>query len=114
MDDRRPRGSLPLLLSTAGLIGGVAGYAIRSSQWMRPVAPRTALSDPIVERAIALYGHGKISLDRVRKSNDINVVYLPTMTCVGFNPLPGTVGGGDTVCLDKSGQRIVLAYMNGQ
>jgi hypothetical protein len=50
----------------------------------------------------------------VRKSNSINVVYLPTMTCVGFNLLPGSVGGDDTVCLNKSGQRIVLTYMDGQ
>jgi hypothetical protein len=80
---------------------------------MRPVAPRTALRhDPLVERALDLYGHGKLSREAIRKSNDLNVVYLPNMTCVGFNLLPGAAGGDDTMCLDKSG-KVVLTYRDG-
>jgi hypothetical protein len=52
--------------------------------------------------------------EEIRQSNDINVVYLPTMTCVGFNLLPGTAGGDDTICLDKSGQEVVLKYRDGE
>ena len=113
MQDLHLRGRLPLLLGAAGLLGMVIGYMVRSSEWMRPTAPRTAFRDPVVDRALDIYGHGKLSREAIRKSYDINVVYLPTMTCVGFNLLPGTAGGDDTMCLDKSGQRVVLKYRDG-
>jgi hypothetical protein len=80
---------------------------------MRPVAPRTAFNDPIVDKALDIYGNGKLSRESIRKSSDLNVVYLPTMTFVGFNVLPGAAGGDDTICLDKSGQRVVLKYRDG-
>jgi hypothetical protein len=101
------------MLGAAGLVGCVVGYAVRSTEWMRAVAPRTAFRDPIVDKALDIYGHGKVSRERLRKSYDLNVVYLPSMTCVGFNLLPGTAGGDDTICLDKSGKRVVLTYTNG-
>ena len=104
---------MQIMLGAAGLVGCVVGYAVRSAEWMRPVAPRTAFTDPIVDKALDIYGHGKLSRDAVRKSRDVNVVYLPSMTCVGFNLLPGTAGGDDTICLDKSGTRVVLAYRDG-
>lgn len=66
-----------------------------------------------MNKALDIYGHGKVSREDLRKSFDLNVVYLPTMTCVGFNLLPGTAGGSDTMCFDKSGQRVVLKYRNG-
>ena len=113
MKEPNLRASLPLLLGLAGLIGAVIGYAVRSSEWMRPVAPRTAFrDDPIVEKALDVYGHGKLSREAILKSNDLNVVYLPNMTCVGFNLLPGTAGGDDTMCLDKTG-KVVLTYRDG-
>lgn len=113
MENRPFMHGLPILLGAAALIGGVVGYAIRSSEWTRPVAPRTAFGDPIVDKALDIYGHGKLSREAIRRSHDLNIVYLPTMTCVGFNLLPGTAGGDDTMCLDKSGQHVVLTYRNG-
>jgi hypothetical protein len=113
MENRLSKRTLPILLVGAGLIGGVVGYTVRSSEWMRPIAPRTAFRDPIVDKALDIYGHGKVSREEIRRSNDINVVYLPTMTCVGFNLLPGTLGGDDTMCFDPSGQRVVLQHRNG-
>ena len=113
MENRPFAHSLPILLGAAALIGGVVGYAIRSSEWMRPVAPRTAFGDPIVAKALDIYGHGKLSRGAIRKSYDLNVVYFQAKTCVGFNVLPGTAGGDDTMCLDKSGQHVVLTYRSG-
>jgi len=113
MENRPLKHALPILLGAAGLIGGVVGYAIRSSEWIRPVAPRTASNDRIVDKALDIYGHGKLSREGIRRSYDLNVVYLPNMTCVGFNLLPGTAGGDDTMCLDKSGQHVVLTYRDG-
>ena len=69
--------------------------------------------EPIVDKAQDIYGHGKVSREDLRGSYDINIVYLPQMTCVGFNLRPGTAGGDDTLCLDKAGQRVVLHYTNG-
>src|SRR4051812_13610378 len=69
--------------------------------------------EAIVNKALDIYGHGKVSREDLRKSFDINVVYLPTMTCVGFNLLPGTAGGDETMCFDKSGQNVVITYRNG-
>lgn len=69
--------------------------------------------DPIIDKALDFYGHGKLSRVAIRKSYDLNVVYLPTMTCVGFNLLPGTAGGDDTLCLDETG-KVVLTYTNGE
>src|SRR4051794_2944474 len=68
--------------------------------------------EPIVNRALDIYGHGKVSRAALRRSYDINVVYLPTMTCVGFNLRQTTAGGDDTMCFDKSG-KLVLTYTNG-
>lgn len=72
-----------------------------------------ASDDQIINKALDIYGHGKVSRENLRKSYDLNVVYLPQMTCVGFNLRPGTAGGDDTLCLDKAGQRVVLQYTNG-
>jgi hypothetical protein len=69
--------------------------------------------EPIVSKALDIYGRGKLSHAELLKSNDINVVYLPTMTCVAFNVLPGSAGGDDTMCFDRSGQRVVLTYRAG-
>jgi hypothetical protein len=72
-----------------------------------------ASDEQIVNKALDIYGHGKVSREDLRRSYDINVVYLPQMTCVGFNLKPGTAGGDDALCLDKAGQRVVLQYTNG-
>ena len=70
------------------------------------------LHDPIVERALQLYGKGRITPEQLRKTFEISVVYLPNMTCVGFNLKSGTLGGDETWCFDKSGRKI-LSYVNG-
>lgn len=67
----------------------------------------------IVNHALDVYGNGKISRNELLASNIISVVYLPKMTCVGFNLKPGTAGGDDTLCFDKDG-RMVLSYRDGQ
>jgi len=69
--------------------------------------------EAIVNKALDFYSHGKVSRESLRKTHDINVVYLPEMTCVGLNLKARSAGGDDTVCLDKSGQRVVLQYTNG-
>jgi hypothetical protein len=103
------------LVLGAAVIGGIVGYAVRTIQWTGSPARSSirASEEPIVNKALDIYGHGKISRKDLRKSFDLNVVYLPSMTCVGFNLLPGTLGGDDTICFDKSGQRVVLKYRNG-
>ena len=66
----------------------------------------------IVNRALDVYGKGKVDRDQLRRSFDIAVVYLPKMTCVGFNVKAGTAGGDETLCFDKTG-REVISYSNG-
>jgi hypothetical protein len=68
--------------------------------------------DPIVNKALDIYGKGKISRAHLRAEYDINIVYLPKMTCVGLNLRPGTVGGDTTMCFDKSG-RFLGYYIDG-
>jgi hypothetical protein len=100
---------LPLLLVGVAAIAACLGYAF-GSRWVRP-SPcfHATANDPVVDRALDLYGHKKVSRSALRKSLDINVVYLADMTCVGLTDLPGTADGGtDTWCFDKSGQRVVL------
>lgn len=67
----------------------------------------------IVNHALDVYGDGKMSRQELLSSNYISVVYLPKMTCVGFNLRPGTAGGDDTLCFDENGRK-VLSYRNGQ
>ena len=71
-----------------------------------------ASEEAIVNKALDIYGHGKVSREELRRSYDINVVHLSTMTCVGFNLRPGTAGGDDTMCFDRS-DNLVLTYTNG-
>ena len=82
------------------------------SRSANPTHVRTT-DEPVVNKALDIYGHGKVSREDLRRSFDINVVYLPQMTCVGLNLKPGTAGGDDTICLDKAGQHVVLQYTNG-
>jgi hypothetical protein len=102
----------PLIIGAVAA-AAVSGYLIGSSKYVRP-APCYAgpLNDPIVNKALDLYGNGVMSREEVRTSVDVNVVHLRDMTCVGFNLLPGTAGGSDTMCLDHSGKR-VLSYRTG-
>ena len=104
------------MVAGAATIGGVLGYGIGEYHRWHTSEPSfiSPSAEPIVNRALDIYGHGKVSREGLRRSYDINVVYLPTMTCVGFNLLPQTLGGGDTMCLDKSGQRVVQWYHNGE
>ena len=68
--------------------------------------------EAIVNKALDIYGKGKVSRADLLKTYYINVVYLPTMTCVGFNLRPGTLGGDETMCFDEHGKQIV-SYRNG-
>jgi hypothetical protein len=78
--------------------------------------PSCAIRDSdraIVNRALDAYGKGKISRETVLGSSNVQVVYLPHMTCIGFNLKHGTVGGDETLCFDDDGRQ-VLSYTNGQ
>jgi hypothetical protein len=58
------------------------------------------------------FRHGKSSREALRRRYHINVVYLPTMACVGFNLMPPALGGDQTMCFDKTG-KLVLTYRDG-
>jgi hypothetical protein len=78
----------------------------------QPAPESRTPDDPIVNKALDIYGKGKVSRSDLLRSYDVNVVYLPNMTCVGLNLRPGTAGGDDTMCFDKS-EKLVLTYVNG-
>lgn len=99
----------PLFVAIAAVALAV-GYAIGNQQSRQ--SHIRGSDEALVNRALDIYGHGKVSREDLRKSYDIAVVYLPEMTCVGFNLKPGTAGGDDTMCLDGSG-RVVAFYTNG-
>ncbi len=98
------------LLMAAAAVALATGYSIGDRQPRQPLI--RASDEPLVNRALDIYGHGKVSREDLRKTFDLAVVYLPKMTCVGFNLKPGTAGGDETMCLDASG-RVVLFYRNG-
>ena len=66
----------------------------------------------IVDKALEIYGKGKV--DRTQLLNRYNpvVVYLPDMTCVGINLKAGIAGGDTTICFDRTGKQVVY-YING-
>jgi hypothetical protein len=103
-----------LLVIGAAAIGGDFGYHLGANRQPSDPSFVRAADEPIVNKASDFYGRGKVSREALREANNIDVVYLPTMTCVGFNTLPRTLGSDDTVCLDKSGQRVVLTYRDGE
>jgi hypothetical protein len=74
--------------------------------------PLRETDEPLINHALDLYGKGKATRDELRRSFDLAVVYLPNMTCVGFNLKAGSAGGDETMCFDKKGQK-VLTYRNG-
>ena len=78
----------------------------------RPTSHIRESDEPVVNKALDIYGKGKVSRADLLKSYDVAVVYLPNMTCVGFNLRAGTAGGDETMCFDKTGRQVV-SYRNG-
>ena len=66
----------------------------------------------VVNKALDLYGKGKLSRGEILETVTPVVVYLPTMACVGLNLNEGVLGGDTTVCFDETGKQVVY-YVNG-
>ena len=78
-----------------------------------PTEGRIRPSDqPLVDRALYIYGKGKISPSKILEDVEPAVVYLPQMQCVGLNLKAGVAGGDTTICFDYKG-RHVLSYVSG-
>jgi hypothetical protein len=90
-------------------IGYVMGAAITVRQQDQSRLERT----PLVNKALDLYGHGKVTREDLLKRYDPTVVYLPNMTCVAMKPRRPFVGGEDTMCFDKNERRFLFYFTNG-
>ena len=87
-------------------------FALAACSSPKTNCPVRESDQAIVNHALDVYGKGKISRKDILQSNDIAVVYLPDMTCIGFNVRAGTAGGDETMCFDRNGRK-VLGYRNG-
>ena len=72
--------------------------------------------EALVNKALDLFGRGRVSREYLLKTYDASVVYLPDKTCVGIKPRKpnlANLGGEDTLCFDKTEQRLLFTYSTG-
>jgi len=67
----------------------------------------------VVNKALDLYGHGKVSREYLLRQYDPVVVHLPDKTCVAMKSRKPTVDGEDVMCFDKSEERLLFTYSPG-
>jgi hypothetical protein len=68
--------------------------------------------EAVVNKALDLYGKGRLSRAEILKNVTPVVVYLPDMTCVGLNLNEGVLGADTTLCFDEAGKQVVY-YVSG-
>lgn len=111
---RIPPLPLPLLVIGVAAIAAAIGYMVgatlehgRSELWV------WSADQSIVNKALDEYGQGKISRADLLKAYQPMVVYLPDKTCVGMRRRNVSLGGEDTMCFDKAGERLLFYYNTG-
>ena len=79
--------------------------------WRRFIPAPYAYSDqPLVDRALDIYGGGTRSRKELLRKVYPVVVRLPEMTCVGLNPRPGRMASATTICFRDSDGTVVLTH----
>jgi hypothetical protein len=104
----------PLATSiVVGLVALIVGYGFGAALAPSPQNYFWAARTPIVDKALDLYGQGKVSRsDLLRKYQPV-VVDLPNMTCVAMKFRTPAAGGEDTMCFDKEERRLLFFYTSG-
>ncbi len=114
MPTRLPPIPVPLLLVGVAAIAGDVGYMVGASlERGRSELRLWSADQPVVNKALDEYGHGKISRADLLKVYQPVVIYLPDRTCVGMKPRSEALGGEDTMCFDKAGTRLLFYYNAG-
>lgn len=104
----------PLLVLGVAAIAGDLGYAVGASVAQDRSELRLWRADePVINRALDAYGHGKVSRADLLDTFQPMVVYLPDKTCVGLRRRKVSLGGEDTMCFDKAGERLLFYYNTG-
>src|SRR4051794_3299794 len=102
MDNRvvaSPAAKAVAVATLALTVGYIIGAAVTMRQQHRSRLKQT----PLVNKALDLYGHGKVSREDLLRSYNPTVVYLPTMTCIAMKSRRAfALGGETTMCFDKS------------
>jgi hypothetical protein len=103
----------PLLITAAvGFVAMLVGYVLGSVITLRAQSEAQQNQPPIVNKALDLYGHGRLSRERLLRTYTPVVVGLPRMTCVAMKPRRPQAGGEDTMCFDATG-RLLFIYNGG-
>ncbi len=107
----RHRGRAVIVLASILAVAAALAYCFAEGSWRQYWPSPYALAEqPLVDRALDIYGAGTLTRkESLRKVYPV-VVRLPEMTCVGLNPRLGRMAHATTICFRDSDGTVVLTH----